>query len=71
MVLGDILFNLKLWSELKNPEDVALHNAALALMARMGIRYIVNPKDAKRLRFEIEYPESEEISETPRDVQRG
>ena len=70
LTFGELLYDLKLWEDLKSPEDLVLHNFAVGLLRQMGLTYIINPKKGQLIRFEIAYPEPGEMSEETRDMRR-
>ena len=67
---GELLFEMKLWSKLNDPEEVVLHNHAVDILESMGLKYVVNTKRPNSMRFEIDFPEQEVLDEVPRDQRR-
>lgn len=53
MCFGHLMANLRLWSELKTPEDAALHNAAMRILQTTGAAYVLDPKGGAVVRFEL------------------
>ena len=70
--LGHIMMSMRLWSELIDPESVALHNEAMRMLRRMGMVYVLDPKDAKTVHFEVvgESIEGDGFPEEPKDERR-
>jgi hypothetical protein len=72
MVLGDILFDLKLWSPVVTEEDRILHNHALRMLDKMHLRDVLLLKEKGKIRFEVQYPrEPYYPSGEPHDVPQG
>ena len=57
---GWLMQKLKLWGKLCGAEDVALHNAALEIIAEMRADPAVNLKDLGKITFVIEHERPED-----------
>jgi len=61
-VLGDLMAELNLWSPLRTPEELAEHNAALRILAKMNALVAIDPKAPGKVTLVI-------VHESPADRQ--
>jgi len=69
MVFGWLMMELKLWGALESEEDVVLHNKAVDILAKMGLQDIVAMKRNGTLKFEINFPEPQNMGPGVRDIE--
>ena len=58
-VFGWLMMKLKLWEQLKTPEDVALHNVALDILKEMRASPSLGLRHPEKIIFSIEYERPE------------
>jgi hypothetical protein len=61
-VLGDLLNDLLLWTELKTAEDAALHNAALRILKKMRAGPSLGLKSLDKITLLIEHERPEDAT---------